>query len=245
MNKIAYVFAITVLVGACADAPQSSGPVVISGALQGSVSAGVFHDKRGWFTVSIPLRQGADDYRYVQLEENYPANISYVAFMSPFNPGEYYRAYTEDFFASNHKVPDMDQVADSVLQVYGRQLMAARATPMELQQERSWQLGGTQGLLRFYTQKVPTETLSLDIMQGPGLAEDYTAYILMYVTAKNGKVAMLWAEWPQDCGVCAPMPAGAAPAPGADEIEKALATDSRATAFLGSFSYAAGAAAYQ
>ncbi|MFI4920179.1 MAG: hypothetical protein ACHQAZ_00895 [Gammaproteobacteria bacterium] len=245
MSKVTVSLLCMALLAACAEAPQSTGPAVISGALQGSIAAGTFHDRRDWFSVGIPFRRATDGYRYTQLQESYPPNISFVAFMSPISPGEYYRAYTEDFFASNHKVPNLDQVADSVLQVYGRQLVAARTAPMELQQEKPWQLGGTRGLLRLYTQKVPTELLSLDIMRGPGLAEDYIAYILMYVTVKNGKVAMLWAEWPQDCAVCVPIPTGAVPTAGADAIDRALATDARAGAFLDSFSYAAGAAAYQ
>jgi len=234
------------LLGACAGNPsQPAGPILISGPLQGHIGDGVYHDKRDWFSIGIPFRQGDSGYPYVQMQEVYPANISFVNFASLNNPGEYYRVYTEDFFASNHLVPDLDHVADSVLQVYGRQLVAARLSPMEFQQEKSWQAGATQGLLRLYTQKVPTELLSLDLMQSPGLAEDYTAYILMYVTAKNGKVAMLWAEWPEDCPVCAPIPPGAAPAAGGDVIDKALSADAHASAFLESFSYSAGAAAYQ
>ena len=244
--KHAFILAasLTLLAG-CAVNPQPTGPAILSGNLEGSVTADRFQDKHGWFSVTMPFKLPDVGYRYTQLQESYPQNISYVAFSSPVNPGEYYRVYTEDFFASNHKVPDMDHVADAVLQVYGRQLVAARTTPIELQLEKPWKLGDTEGLLRFYTQKVPTELLSLDIMQNPGLAEDYTAYILMYVTARNGKVVMLWAEWPEDCGVCAPVPAGAAPASGADSIDRALATDARAVAFLNSFSYGTAASTYQ
>ena len=245
MNRLAIILTCAGLLAGCADTPVATGPALISGPLQGKINEGVYQDMHDWFSVSIPFREAGGGYRYVQMQEVYPSHISFVAFMSPANPGEYYRAYTEDFYATNHKVPDFDRVADSVLQVYGRQLVAARAAPMQLQEEKPWQLGETRGLMRFYTQKVPTELLSLDIMQGPGLAEDYTAYILMYVTAKNGKVAMLWAEWPQDCSICAPVPPGAAPADGAGTLEKALATDARASTFLDSFSYAAGASAYQ
>ena len=81
-------------------------------------------------------------------------------------------------------------------------------------------------------------------MKNLALTDDYTAYILLFLAAKNGKVAMLWAEWPEDCPVCLPVPSVAA-APGADAIDRALASDTRAAAFLGSFGYAAGASAYQ
>jgi|SRR5579859_528538 len=233
------------LLSSCAGNPPSAEPTLISGPLQGSIAAGAYQDKRNWFSIGIPFRQEDIGYPYVRIEEVYPANISFVSFMALNSPGEYYRVYAEDFFASNHLVPDMDHVADAVLQVYGRQLVAARSAPLHFLQEKPWRAGATQGLIRLYTQKVPTEFLSLDLMQSPGLAEDYTAYILMYVTSENGKVAMLWAEWPEDCSVCAPILAGAAAAAGADAIDRALARDARVKAFFDSFSYAAGASAYQ
>lgn len=245
MNTRLAALACLALLSACAGTPPPIAPIVVSGPLQGNIAAGVYQDKRDWFSIGIPFRQGEAGYPYVQIQEVYPANVSFVNFSSLSNPGEYYRVFAEDFFASNHLVPDMDHVADAVLQVYGRQLVVARTTPMDFQQEKAWRIGTTQGLIRLYTQKVPTELLSLDLMQSPGLAEDYTAYILMYVTARNGKVAMLWAEWPEDCSVCVPIPAGAVPAAGADAIDKALAQDARAGAFIDSFSYAAGASAYQ
>ncbi len=245
LSRLLTVLACLPLLAACAGATPYMGPTLVSGPLQGRIDDGVYHDKRDWFSIAIPFHQGDAGYPYVQMQEVYPANISFVNFSSGNKPGEYFRVYAENFFASNHLVPDMDQVADSMLQVYGRQLMATRLSPMEFQQERPWQLGSSQGLLRLYTQKVPTELLSLDLMQNPGLAEDYTAYILMFVTAKNGKVVMLWAEWPEDCTVCAPISPGTAPAAGADAIDRALSADARTSAFLDSFAYSAGASAYQ
>ena len=235
---------VCLLLSACAEAPLQ-GPEMVSGPLQGSITATVYRDKRDWFSIGIPFQEARQVPSYVQIQEAFPTNISFVSFMSLNNPGEYYRVYSEDFFASNHRVPDMDHLADAVLQVYGRQLLAARGTAMDFQQEKTWTVGSTQGLMRLYTQKVPTELLSLDIMHSPGLAEDYTAYILMYVTASNGKVAMVWAEWPEDCSLCAPIPPGAAPAAGADAIDKALAQDARVKPFFDSFGYEAGASAYQ
>lgn len=232
------------LLSACAEIPLP-GPTVVSGPLQGSIAADVYRDKRGWFSVDIPFQAGGQVPAYVQVEEATPANISFVNFISLNAPGEYYRVFTEDFFASNHQVPDVDHLADSVLQVYGRQLLATRGTPMDFQQEKSWKAGSTQGLIRLYTQKVPTMLLSLDIMQSPGLAEDYTAYILMYVTSRNGKVTTLWAEWPQDCSLCAPIPPGAAPAARADAIDKAFGQDARVKVFFDSFDYGTAASAYQ
>lgn len=233
-----------VLLSACAEMPLP-GPTVVSGPLQGSITADAYRDKRNWFSVGIPFQVGGQVPAYVQVEEAAPANISFVNFMSLNAPGEYYRVFAEDFFASNHPVPDMDHLADAVLQVYGRQLLAVRGTSMDFQQEKSWKVGSSQGLMRLYTQKVPTMLLSLDIMQSPGLAEDYTAYILMYVTARNGKVTMLWAEWPEDCSLCAPIPLGPAPAAGADAIDKAFVQDARVKAFFDSFDYGTAASAYQ
>ncbi len=245
MNKSLAVLA-CLLLSACAEAPLPAEPTTISGPLQGSIAAGVYRDKRDWFSIGVPFHHGDAGYPYVKIQEVTPANISFVSFIALDSPGEYYRVYAEDFFATNHPVPDLDHLADAVLQVYGRQLVAARSTAMVFQQEKPWRAGATQGLIRFYTQKVPTELLSLDLMQNPaGLAEDYTAYILMYVTAQNGKVVMLWAEWPEDCSVCAPIPAGPAPATGADAIDRAVMQDARVQPFFDSFGYAAGAAAYQ
>jgi len=233
------------LLSACAEAP-SNGPTMISGPLQGSIAASTYRDKRDWFSIGIPFRKGDAVSVNVQLQEAYPApNVSFVGFNALDNPGEFYKVYMEDLFATNHPVPDMDRVADAALQIYAPQLISSRSTSLQFQMEKPWHAGGTDGLIRFYTQKAPTEALSLDLMKGPGLAEDYTAYILMYVTARNGKVATLWAEWPEDCSVCAQLPAGAAPAAGADVIDRALAKDARVKAFFDSFSYAPGASAYQ
>ena len=243
MKRLAVSLACLTL-SACAEVPLP-GPTVVSGPLQGRIASTVYHDKRDWFSISIPFQEGGQVPAYVQVEEAAPANISFVNFMSLNAPGEYYRVFTEDFFASNHQVPDMDHLADSVLQVYGRQLLATRGAPLDFQQEKGWEAGSTQGLMRLYTQKVPTMLLSLDIMRSPGLAEDYTAYILMFVTARNGKVAMLWAEWPEDCSLCAPIPPGTPVVAGADAIDKALAQGARVKAFFDSFDYGAAASAYQ
>lgn len=241
----ASIAALSLLLAACtAPPPQPLGPLVLSGALQGSIVDNIYHDRRGWFTVATPFPVGGDGYRYMEVQEVYPQDISFVNFVPQTAPGEYYRAYAEDFFASNHPVPSFDTIADNALKVYGKQVMDARLEPMVLQQEKTWSTGATQGLIRLYTQKVSTALLAHDLMNGLALAEDYTAYILIYVTAKNGKVAMLWAEWPEDCSVCQPVPGTPAKA-GADAIDRALASDPRAAVFLGSFGYAAGASAYQ
>jgi hypothetical protein len=245
LSRLPAALACLVLLSACAAQPASPGLTSLTGPLQGKVAGNIYRDKHDWVSVGIPFQHGDELAPGVGIQEAYPANISFVSFLSAYNPGEYYRLYAEDFFASNHLVPDMDHVADAVLQVYGRQLAAARNTYLAFQQEKSWRVGATQGLLRLYTQKVPTEFLSLDLMRSPGLAEDYTAYILMYVTAQNGKVVMLWAEWPEDCTVCAPIPAGTPPATGADAIDRALGMDARVRVFFDSFSYTAGASAYQ
>ncbi|HEU5398346.1 MAG TPA: hypothetical protein VFV77_03630 [Gammaproteobacteria bacterium] len=241
----ASIAALGLLLAACAaPAPQPAGPIMMSGVLQGGITDNVYRDKRGWFTVATPVPAGGDDYRNMLVQEAYPERISFVNFIPQTAPGEYYRAYVEDFFAGNHPVPSLSTIADNALKVYGKQLMDARLEPMVLQQEKPWNSGATQGLMRLYTQKVSTALLAHDLMQGLALADDYTAYILLYITARNGKVAMLWAEWPEDCSVCPPIPSGPAK-DGADAIDRALASNTRAAAFLRSFGYAAGASAYQ
>ncbi|HEV2111687.1 MAG TPA: hypothetical protein VGT99_10070 [Gammaproteobacteria bacterium] len=219
---------------------------MISGPLQGDIAGGVYRDKRDWFSIAVPFHSSEVISVNVQMQEAYPtSNVSFVGFNALDSPGEFYKVYMEDLFAANHPLPDMDRVADAALQIYAPQLISSRGAPLQLRMEKPWHAGSTDGLIRFYTQRTPTEALALDLMQGPGLAEDYTAYILMYVTAQNGKVAMLWAEWPEDCGVCAPIPPGLAPATAADAIDRALAQDARVKAFFDSFSYAAAASAYQ
>ena len=69
-----------------------------------------------------------------------------------------------------------------------------------------------------------------------GMAEDYTAYILVYVTSQKGKVAVLWMEWPMDCKPCAPLLPGPAAA-NDDPVDKALAANGRASAFMDSFRF--------
>jgi hypothetical protein len=126
----------------------------------------------------------------------------------------------------------MDQVADSAIKVFGTPLVKERNEPLRLVAERPWQVGATTGLLRLYTERTPSEPL----MQNLGMAEDYTAYILMYVTAQKGKVAVLWAEWPVGCSVCAPTLPGPATA-STDPIDQALAVNGRSKPFMDSFHY--------
>jgi hypothetical protein len=155
-----------------------------------------------------------------------------VSFLPTHAPGEYYRAYVEDFYGSNHPVPSMSTVADSAMKLFGKQLVQARLEPMRLIEEKPWTAGVTQGLLRLYKERVSMEDLLADL----GMAEDYTAYILMYVTSDHGKVAVLWAEWPMGCKPCTPFPPGPA-AKGDDPIDQALATDGRSGAFMASFRF--------
>lgn len=236
---------LVLLLAACAAAPtQAPGPILLSGPLQGRLAEGVYHDRHDWFSVATPFPPGSVDYRDMLVQEIDQPHLSLVNFIPPTHSGEYYRAYAEDFFASHHPVPGLDTVEDNAVNVYGRQVMAARLEPMVFQQEKPWSAGGSRGLLRFYTEKVSTALLGQDLMRGVALANDYTADILIYVTARNGKVVMLWAEWPEDCSVCRPV-RGVPTKAGADAIDRALASDARAAAFLSSFSYAAGASTAQ
>jgi hypothetical protein len=103
---------------------------------------------------------------------------------------------------------------------------------MEQLAEKPWHTASTSGLLRLYTQRTPLAPLLSNL----AMAEDYTAYILMYVTSQKGKVAVLWMEWPTGCKICAPLPPGPA-APSADAVDQALAANGRASAFMDSFRY--------
>jgi hypothetical protein len=206
--------------------------MVANGSLQGRLQAGVYQDKNDWFSIATPVAPADPSYSQLSVSENYAPHVSLVSFSPSTSPGEYYRVYVEDFYASNLPVPTLQRLADSAMQLFGAGITQQRLEPMRLVAEKPWSAGATQGLLRLYTERTPIEPLLANL----GMAEDYTAYILMYVTAQQGKVAVLWSEWPMDCSVCAPLVAGPA-ASGDDPIGKALAADGRAGPFMDSFHY--------
>ena len=225
--------ALGLLVAGCATAPAPAPmPVMIKGPLQGQLKDGVYRDRAAWFEVSAPVLPTDPNYTAMGLDEEYPEHVSYVSFIPSRSPGEFYHAYVEDFFASDHPVPSMDQVADSAMKVFGTPMVKQRTEPLHLVEERYWRTSTTTGLLRLYTERTPSEML----MQNLGMAEDYTAYILMYVTAQKGKVAVLWAEWPVGCLVCAPLVPGPATA-STDPIDQALAANGRSKPFMDSFRF--------
>ena len=217
---------------ACAQTPARA-PIFANGSLQGHLQAGVYQDKNDWYSIATPLAPSDLDYAQLSVSENYVAHVSFVNFAPLSSPGEYYRVYVEDFYASNHPVPALSQLADAAMTTFGTQMAQQRLEPVRLVEEKPWQEGATTGLLRLYTERTPTSTLSQDPLW---MAEDYTAYILLYVTAQKGKVAVLWSEWPMDCSVCAPLVPGPAAA-GDDLIDKALAANGRAKPFMDSFHY--------
>lgn len=223
--------ALLLTLAACAGTAPPQ-PLVIGKPLQGRLEQGIYHDPRNWFGIATPI--GPDDPHYggLTIEEQTGPNISFVAFALANAPGEYYRAYMEDFAASHHPVPDMDTLADSAMKYFGTPLMQKRFEPVQLIAQKPWQAGPTGGVLRLYTERAPAEAL----MQNLGMAEDYTAYILMYVATVNGKVAVLWIEWPDGCKVCTPPVAGP-PAADDDPIDRALAANGRSGKFLDSFHY--------
>lgn len=219
---------------ACAQAPQPAAtPILASGSLQGHLQAGVYQDRNDWFTVATPLAPDDPHYAQMSISETYPQHVSYVVFSPSASPGEYYKAFVEDFYASNHQVPSMDKVADEAMRVFGSDISRQRLEPVRLVEERPWRTATTEGLLRLYTERTPMGTLTQDPQW---MGEDYTAYILMYVTAQKGKVAILWSEFPTQCAGCAALVPGPA-ATGDDPIDKALAADGRSKPFMDSFHY--------
>jgi hypothetical protein len=222
-----------VLLAGCAAAPAPPmGPILAKGPLHGRLDQGIYHDMHDWFGVATPVAPADPAYRALNVDEEYQPNISYVSFIPSNAPGEYYRVYVEDFWSGNHPVTGYDQIADSAMSFFGKEVAQSRSEPIQFVEERSWHAGTTQGLLRLYTERTPIEPLLADL----AMAEDYTAYILIYVTADQGKVAVLWMEWPMDCKYCLPLPPGPA-ATSDDPLDKALAADGRATAFMDSFRY--------
>jgi hypothetical protein len=185
-----------------------------------------------WFGVETPVPPADPAYPKLSVDEEYQPNISYVSFIPTTALGEYYRVYVEDFWAGNHPVPAFDQVADSAMAFFGKEIAANRSEPIQFQTERAWHAGTTQGLLRLYTERTPMEPLLSNLAMG----EDYTAYILEYVTADHGKVAVLWMEWPVGCKYCTPVQPGPA-TNSEDPLDKAVAANGRASAFIDSFRY--------
>ena len=232
--KLIRILALTsMLLAGCASAPhQDVGPMLPKGPLHGRLDAGVYHDMRGWFSVSTPIPPSDPAYPYLGVTEQYETNISFVAFLPTLSPGEFYRAYMEDFYGSNHQVTDLRQIADSAMKLFGKDVVQARSEPMHLVEERPWHVGSSDGLLRLYTERTPTTAMMANL----GMAEDYTAYILMYIGADHGKVAMLWLEWPEGCKPCTPLEKGPSTT-SQDPIDKALADDARAGRFMASFHF--------
>ncbi len=227
------------LLAGCAAPPPLTGPLVEGGGgLQGDIVDGAYHDRRHWASVALPFPPGDPRYDYVKIKEEYPHYVAFVSFLPLSNPGEYYRIYLEDFKAGGHAVPSYGDLADTAMRIFGKQLTAVRIEPIQLVAEEPWHTATTHGLMRLYTEKVPTQLLMTNL----GMAEDYTAYILLYVTVQSDKVAVLWMECPQDCSVCAPVDKGP-PATGDDPVARALAQDARAQAYLDSFRYTSEGAA--
>lgn len=220
------------LLAACAVPPERKGPQVESGVMQGSIVDGDYHDMRHWASVALPFHPDDPRYDYIRIREEYPSDVAFVSFLPLTNPGEYYRLYLEDFKAGGHPIRPLGELADTAMRIFGKQLTRVRIEPIQLVAEEPWHTAATQGLMRLYTEKVPTQLLMTNL----GMAEDYTAYILLYVTVQSDKVAVLWMEWPQDCSVCAPVDKGP-PAASDDPITRALAQDARAQAYLDSFRY--------
>lgn len=206
-----------------------------SGPLRGQIQQGVYRDPLRWFEITLPYHPDEDSYARLRVDEDKLPNVEYASFMPLTAPGEYYRVYIEDFKAGGHPVPELPQVANMAMSFFVKRLVESRVEPMELVEERHWPRGSMTGLIRLYTEKVPTELL----MQNLGMAEDYTAYILMYVTARDGKVVMLWTEWPEDCPVCTPALA-ALPTDSSDPMDKAMVLNRRAMDFIDSFKFAGG-----
>lgn len=218
------------LLASCAAAPPPT-PILATGPLHGRLEKGIYHDRYGWFEIATPVAPTDPDYSALSIDEEPQQIADYVSFLLTQMP-EYYRVYVEDFFANNHPVTAYGEIADSAIKLLGKQQAEARSEPIERIAEKPWHTATTSGLLRLYTQRTPLAPLLTNL----GMAEDYTAYILMYVTSQKGKVAVLWMEWPMDCKPCVPPPTGPAAASD-DPVDKALAADGRASVFMDSFRF--------
>ena len=214
----------------CATTPPPA-PTLINGPLHGSLEGGIYHDHHGWFEIATPIAPADPGYSALGVDDDTQQITDYVRFMPAQTP-EYYRAYAEDFFANNHPIMGYGVMADNAINLLGKEATESRSEPVVRVAEKPWHTATTSGLLRLYTQRTPLAPLLTNL----GMAEDYTAYILVYVTSQKGKVAVLWMEWPMDCKICAPLHPGPATASD-DAVDRALATNSRAGAFMDSFRF--------
>ncbi|HEX4300412.1 MAG TPA: hypothetical protein VH327_06030 [Gammaproteobacteria bacterium] len=219
-----------VLLAGCAAAPPAT-PILATGPLHGRLEKGIYYDRFGWFEIATPIAPTDPVYSAMSVDEESPPNSDYVSFLPNQTP-EYYRVYVEDFFAGNHPLMGYGQIADIAVGLFGKQSTEARSEPVERVGEKPWHTATTSGLLRLYTQRTPLAPLLTNL----GMAEDYTAYILMYVTSQKGKVAVLWMEWPMGCKLCPTLPPGPATASD-DPVDKALAANGRASVFMDSFRF--------
>lgn len=246
MKPKSFAIAASLALAACAGgAAVPAGPALPPGPDHGRIVQGVYHDQHDWFSVALPFHPGEEGYDNLHVDEGYPKNVSLVAF-APMHldyggnipnviSGEYYRVYAEDFYANRVLVPELPQVADMAMNFFGKQLVQQRTEHLRLVEERPWQHGAIQGLMRLYTQKVPTQL----VMQNLGMAEDYTAQILLFVSTTEGKVFLVWTEWPVGCAPCRPIDAGRA-TQSTDPIDQALSANARAADFIASFAYGKG-----
>ena len=182
--------------------------------------------------MATPVIVGDPSYGSLEVTEQYKPNVSYVAFVPQATPGEYYRVFVEDLLAENRPGLSLDSVTDGIARYFQDQMVRQRLEPLRLVEQRPWDAGRTHGVLRLYNEKVPSEL----VLQNLGMAEDYTAYILVYATIVDGKMAFMWMEWPVGCPVCQAPPPGAATV-SQDPIDKALAANGRAASFMASFHF--------
>jgi hypothetical protein len=138
-----------VLLAGCAAAPPPE-PILATGPLQGRLEKGIYHDQRGWFEIATPIAPTDPGYSAMSVAEEPHPNAEYVNFVPTQTP-EFYRAYVEDFFATNHQVMAYGEIADSAINLFGRQQTEARSEPIERAGEKSWHTASTIGLLRLYT----------------------------------------------------------------------------------------------
>lgn len=226
---------VSVLAACSSTGAPLPGPMLESPVIQGEIQDGVYRARGDWFHIAMPLHPGSEEYRSLQVHEEYPPYVAFVSFSPLTYPGEYYRVYAEDFMAHGHPTDDLSVVADSAVQLFGRQLGDQRLAPMQLIDEENWQTPHTHGLLRFYEEAAPLNSLTGNIIANSGLGEDYTAYILVYTTQHDGKITMVWAEWPHGCGFCTPPPAAAIA--GDDPLANILGQNSRAADFINSLEF--------
>lgn len=225
--------ALILTLAACTNVQDIPTDVVpITTPMLGSVQDGVYHAAAERFDVALPRRFDDAEYQ-LMLKEEFKPNLSLVSFIPARNIAEHYYVYLEDFAGEKRTLPGLEKLADGAFNFFGKSIADSRLEPLVFVKQQPWKTRYTTGLMRLYTERVPSGFGAINLK----MSEDYEAYHLLYVTEEAGKAAILWLEWPKSCSFCRPLPTDPAQLASADPVAAAMAGNLRAAGFIDSIEF--------